>query len=125
MKDGLMTMEYRIDTKNTPHPYTDEIKRSYIRDEYSDNVLESNKIRAMCIRDRNRIEYTNESIRFDSSQTSRTDFELSFLFPNRTDFELSILFPNRTDFELSFLFLNRTDFELSFLFPNRIEPNLF
>jgi hypothetical protein len=26
MKDGLMTMEYKIDTKNTPHPYTDEIK---------------------------------------------------------------------------------------------------
>jgi transcription elongation factor SPT6 len=49
VKDGLMTMEYVIDMKNNPHTYADEIKRSYTRDEYSDNVLEWNKIRAMCI----------------------------------------------------------------------------
>jgi len=49
VKDGLMTMEYIIDMKNSPHTYADEIKRSYTRDEYSDNVLEWNKIRAMCI----------------------------------------------------------------------------
>jgi transcription elongation factor SPT6 len=42
-------MEYLIDTKNNPHTYADEIKRSYTRDEFSDNVLEWNKIRAMCI----------------------------------------------------------------------------
>jgi transcription elongation factor SPT6 len=49
VKDGLMTIEYTIDMKNTPHTYADEIKRSYTRDEFSDNVLEWNKIRAMCI----------------------------------------------------------------------------
>jgi len=49
VKDGLMTMDYTIDSKNNPHTYADEIKRSYTRDEYSDNVLEWNKIRAMCI----------------------------------------------------------------------------
>ena len=49
VKDGLMTMVYTIDPKNSSHTYADEIKRSYTRDEYSDNVLEWNKIRAMCI----------------------------------------------------------------------------
>ena len=49
VKDGLMTIEYTIDSKNTQLTYADEIKRSYTRDEYSDNVLEWNKIRAMCI----------------------------------------------------------------------------
>jgi transcription elongation factor SPT6 len=49
VKDGLMTMVYTIDAKNSSHTYADEIKRSYTRDEYSDNVLEWNKIRAMCI----------------------------------------------------------------------------
>ncbi|CAF1187488.1 unnamed protein product [Rotaria sordida] len=49
VKDGLMKIDYIIDTKNNQHIYSDEIKRSYTRDEYSDNVLEWNKIRAMCI----------------------------------------------------------------------------
>ncbi|UJR26928.1 hypothetical protein I4U23_008237 [Adineta vaga] len=49
VKDGLMTIEYVIDSKNSQHTYADDIKRSYTRDEYSDNVLEWNKIRAMCI----------------------------------------------------------------------------
>ena len=49
VKDGLMTMEYIIDHKNRSHTYADEIKRLYTRDEYSDNVLEWNKVRAMCI----------------------------------------------------------------------------
>lgn len=49
VKDGLMTMEYIIDTKNSSPTYIDEIKRLYTRDEYSDNVLEWNKIRGMCI----------------------------------------------------------------------------
>ncbi|CAF4984242.1 unnamed protein product, partial [Rotaria magnacalcarata] len=49
VKDGLMKIEYVIDRKNSQLTYADEIKRSYTRDEYSDNVLEWNKIRAMCI----------------------------------------------------------------------------
>ncbi|CAF1686529.1 unnamed protein product, partial [Adineta ricciae] len=49
VKDGLMTVEYSIDNKGISHTYADDIKRSYTRDEYSDNVLEWNKIRAMCI----------------------------------------------------------------------------
>ena len=49
VKDGLMTMEYTLDSKPNPQVYSDEIKRSYTRDEYSDNVLEWNKVRAKCI----------------------------------------------------------------------------
>ncbi|CAF1045570.1 unnamed protein product [Rotaria sp. Silwood1] len=49
VKDGFMKIEYIIDNKNNGTTYADEIKRSYTRDEYSDNVLEWNKIRAMCI----------------------------------------------------------------------------
>lgn len=49
VKDGLMTMEYTLDSKTNSHAYSDEIKRSYTRDEYSDNVLEWNKVRSKCI----------------------------------------------------------------------------
>lgn len=49
VKDGLMTMEYVIDGKKSSHTYAERIKQLYTRDEYSDNVLEWNKIRATCI----------------------------------------------------------------------------
>lgn len=49
VKDGQMKMDFVIDSKSNAHTYSDEIKRLYMRDEYSDNVLEWNKIRAMCI----------------------------------------------------------------------------
>ena len=49
VKDGLMTMEYIIDDRKSSHTYADKIKHLYTRDEFSDNVLEWNKIRAMCI----------------------------------------------------------------------------
>lgn len=49
VKDGIMKMDYALDSKSSQQTYADEIKRSYTRDEYSDNVVEWNKIRAMCI----------------------------------------------------------------------------
>ena len=49
VKDGQMKLDFVIDSKSNAHTYSDEIKRLYTRDEYSDNVLEWNKIRAMCI----------------------------------------------------------------------------
>ena len=49
VKDGLMTMEYVIDGRKSAHTYAERIKQLYSRDEFSDNVLEWNKMRAMCI----------------------------------------------------------------------------
>lgn len=49
VKDGFMKIEFVIDNKSSSLTYADDIKRLYTRDEFSDNVLEWNKIRAMCI----------------------------------------------------------------------------
>jgi hypothetical protein len=45
---------------------------------------------AVTDRDRNRIEYTNKSIQFDSSQPIRIDFDLNFFVSesNRTDLKM-------------------------------------
>jgi hypothetical protein len=68
---------------------------------------------SVLVRDGKRIEYTNESIRSDSSQTIRTDFELTFLFPNRTE-------PNKDFFKVG-----RIESSRMLSSKNRIEPTLF
>jgi uncharacterized protein YjbK len=62
-------------------------------------------------RDRNRIEYANNSIRFDSSQPIRIDFELNFFVSES----------NRT--ELNFLLTNRIESNKDFSKIGRIESN--
>lgn len=48
-KNGLIRLEYLIEPKSSNNNYLEEIKRSYSRDEYSENVLQWNKVRAECV----------------------------------------------------------------------------